>query len=133
MVAEQRPTFSTVSIMPGMELRAPLRTLSSMGLAGSPKTGAHDLGHVRQRVLHFPAERVGIGAVVGVVVVHTLVVMVKPAGTGMPDLAHLGQVRALAAEQFLHVGPAVGPSRPEHVNGLCHQCLLPLRNGNARA
>ena len=36
IVAEQRPTLSTVSIMPGMDWRAPLRTLTRRGSSGSP-------------------------------------------------------------------------------------------------
>jgi hypothetical protein len=31
------PRFSTVSIMPGIDTRAPERTLSSSGFSGSPK------------------------------------------------------------------------------------------------
>ena len=36
IVAEVRPTFRTVSIMPGIEERAPERTESSSGFFGSP-------------------------------------------------------------------------------------------------
>ena len=37
-VTSLRPRLSTVSIMPGIEARAPERTETSSGLAGSPKT-----------------------------------------------------------------------------------------------
>ena len=37
MVAEQRPMLRMVSIIPGMELRAPERQLTSSGSFGSPK------------------------------------------------------------------------------------------------
>ena len=36
IVAVERPTFSTVSIMPGMELRAPERQETSSGFSGLP-------------------------------------------------------------------------------------------------
>jgi hypothetical protein len=41
--------------------------------------------------------------------VQTSVVMVKPGGTGRPRLGHLGEVRALAAEQ-VRASPAKLPS-----------------------
>ncbi len=37
MVWSFRPRFNTVSIMPGIEARAPERTDTSSGFAGSPK------------------------------------------------------------------------------------------------
>jgi len=37
MVAEHRPTLRTVSIMPGIEERAPDRTETKSGSFGSPK------------------------------------------------------------------------------------------------
>ncbi len=36
IVAEQRPTFRTVSIIPGIDLRAPERTETSSGFLASP-------------------------------------------------------------------------------------------------
>ena len=48
------------------------------------------------------------------------VVMVNPGGTGRPQLGHLGQVRALTAEQILLVLVALG--EVEHVLG--HRVLL---------
>ncbi|GBU22249.1 hypothetical protein R80B4_02155 [Fibrobacteres bacterium R8-0-B4] len=36
MVLEQRPTFRTVSIMPGMDIRAPERHETRRGFLGSP-------------------------------------------------------------------------------------------------
>ena len=51
--------------------------------------------------------------------------MVKPAGTGSPMLGHFGQVGALAAEQVLHLGVAVGAFGTETVNVLlCHDWCL---------
>ena len=36
MVVEQRPTLSTVSIMPGIDMRAPVRQETSSGFSASP-------------------------------------------------------------------------------------------------
>jgi hypothetical protein len=53
--------------------------------------------------------------------VHTSVLIVKPGGYGDPQAAHLGQVGALAAEQILHLGVAVGSRGTEYVYVLCLQ------------
>ena len=121
-VVSLRPMFSTVSIMPGIESRAPERQESSSGLVASPNLAPIDFSILLQglgdlvlqlgRVL--PAVGVEVGADVGG--------EGEAGGHGQADVGHLGEVGALAAEQVLHVGPAVRLAAAEEVDvlALCH-------------
>ena len=46
MVVSFRPMLSTVSIMPGMDTRAPERTETNSGFLGVAELGAHGLFHL---------------------------------------------------------------------------------------
>ena len=59
MVAGQRPTFKTVSIMPGMDLRAPLRQETRSGFSASPYFMPMACFGLGQRGGDFVLERLG--------------------------------------------------------------------------
>ena len=101
--------FRTVSIMPGMENLAPDRTLTSSGSAGVAELAAHRLLQrvAGARLTSSSRARRG-GALAPGSTRHASVVMMNPGGTGRPEIGHLGQVRALAAEQVLQVLVALG-------------------------
>ena len=110
--------------MPGIEARAPERTESRSGLAGSPNacpvwrptsataasTCAYEIGRV--------------GLVVGVEKGADLGGDGEPGGHGQAERGHLVQVRALAAEQVLHFAAALGAFGAEGIDPLRH-CWLP--------
>jgi hypothetical protein len=61
-----RPRFRMVSIMPGIESRAPERTATSSGMPEvAPNLRAHDLLHVGDAGLHLSLQVSGIGASCG--------------------------------------------------------------------
>src|SRR3990172_7350117 len=85
-LASLRPRFRTVSIMPGIDTRAPDRTDTRSGLAGSPKRRLVADSSRRRLVTtssHMPSgcrfSRLKYST-------HASVVIVKPGGTGMPRL-----------------------------------------------
>ena len=98
-----------MSIMPGMESRAPERTATSSGMPlASPNLHAHDLLHVGDAGFHLRLEFLGIGPLVGVEVGADLGGDGEAGRHGQTDAGHLGEVRALAAEERLHGAVAVG-------------------------
>ena len=94
--------FRTVSIMPGIENLAPDRTETSSGLVGITQLAAdlplealHLLGDLRRHLLgHRALLEVGATGLGG---------DREPGRDRQSELDHLGQVRALAAEQVLLV------------------------------
>ena len=121
-VASFRPRFSTVSIMPGMETRAPERTETSSGLWWSPKLVADRLLDPRQR-----RGRPGRAARAGYCCPCVVVVGADLGGDGeagrhgQADAGHLRQVGALAAEQVAHVRAALVVAGAEAVDPLGHR------------
>jgi hypothetical protein len=86
--------------MPGIETRAPERTDSSSGLSGSPKTASCDLANLDQRFGYSAFETIG----------HVAAIVIVP-DTGLrsdgqarrhrqAEMAHLGQVCALSAQEI---------------------------------
>ena len=108
MDSSLRPRFSTVSIMPGMEKGAPERTDTSSGSSASPSLLAHALLQVGA-VLGDGVERAFRPHVAGVGVLHAGLARDGESGRHrQPDVGHLGEVRALAAEHPFHLGVALG-------------------------
>ena len=95
-----RPRFRIVSIIPGIEERAPERTETSSGSFGSPKRLPGRLLDARERRVHLRASRRRAPAP-RPYSAQTAVSIVNPGGTGMPERRHLREARALAAERLL--------------------------------
>ncbi len=108
--------MSTVSIMPGIEARAPERTETSSGLPASPKRRADALLRRLERGFDLGLQIGRIGLAVGVEVGADLGGDGEAGRHRQAEIAHLGQVGALAAEEVLHLGPAFGPAVAEAVN-----------------
>ena len=86
---------------------------------------AHRLLGLAERLVDLPLHLGRILVVVGDVGVANLGGECEAGGDGQPDIGHLGEVGALAAEQILHVGPALGLAGTEEVDVLGHeQCFL---------
>jgi hypothetical protein len=103
-----RPTLSTVSIIPGMELRAPDRTETSSGRDASSEARAHEAPHALERLVDVGVEARGMTP-------PDLEVLVADLGRDREagrhrdaEVRHFGEVRPLAAEQLLHLRVAVG-------------------------
>ncbi len=113
--------------MPGIEARAPERTETSRGLAASPNIAfglAADLGHRRVDL----RRKVGrIGFAVGVEVGADFGGDGEARRHGQAERSHLVQVRALAAEQVLHLAPAFGALGAEGIDPLRHVSLPNLK------
>ena len=107
-VSSLRPRLRMVSIMPGIEARAPERTETSSGLAASPKRGADRLADLGQRRLDLGLQPVGQLAAVGVVGGADLGGDGEARRHRQAEARHLGEVGALAAEQVAQTGMSVG-------------------------
>jgi hypothetical protein len=94
-----------VSIMPGIDARAPERTLTSSGSAASPKRLPSSLDRASAACTS-ARERAGYWRSCAIEVVQTSVLSVKPGGTGMP--------RRLISARFAPLPPssALSPARP---------------------
>ena len=99
--------------MPGIESRAPERTETSSGFFRSPNFLPVCCSSEATPALHLLAQRRRIRPLVGVVVGADLGRDREPGRHRQPDAAHLGEVRALAAEQRLHRPVAVGLAAEE--------------------
>jgi hypothetical protein len=84
MLASVRPTLSTVSIIPGMENRAPDRTETSNGFSVPPKTRPVCRSRSRMASVTSAASPSGTDPVF-MNSRQTSVVIVKPGGTGSPS------------------------------------------------
>ena len=110
--------------MPGIDARAPERTDTSSGLAGSPKrlpTTLLDLTQVAVDLRR--ASDGGVAAAVRVEVRADLGGDREAGRDGQPEAGHLGEVGALAAEQLLHRGIAVGDAAAEGKDELARAAL----------
>jgi hypothetical protein len=87
-------------------------------LGGITEAAAGDLLDACHGLAHLLAQNGRIGAAVGIVVRAHLGRDGQARRDRQPELGHLGQVGALAAQQVLHVGAAVGPSAAEAVHVL---------------
>ena len=101
-----------VSIMPGIEARAPERTDTSSGAVASPKVAPTVLADVRQRGLDLLLETVRQLAAVGVVGRAHLGGDGEARRHRQAEARHLRQVGALAAQQLLHAAPCRRPLPP---------------------
>jgi hypothetical protein len=99
-----RPRLRMVSIMPGMESRAPERTETRSGrrIFGVAELFAHDFLDLATR-FHLRVEALGVGALVVVEIGADLGGDGEARRHGQADAAHLGEVCALAAQQRLHL------------------------------
>ena len=100
IVLVARPTFRTVSIMPGMELRAPERQETSSGFSGSPKfipMAASTFLRAAATCFSRPA---GYAPPFRKKSVQHSVVIVKPAGTGSPMVAISARFAPLPPSRF---------------------------------
>ena len=110
-VSSFRPRLRIVSIMPGIEARAPERTETSSGCSRSPKLRPTDFS-TRAEVLGDRGLQFGR-------IRFVVVVKVRADGGGdreagrhrNADVGHLGQARAFAAEDVLHLRVALGVHR----------------------
>ena len=97
-----------MSIIPGIENLAPERTLTSSGLAGSPKPLPVRRSTSLDRLEDVVPQAVGELLAVGEVVVAGLG-RDREAGRGrQAGVGHLGEAGALAAEEVAHPGVALG-------------------------
>ena len=111
-VSSLRPRLRTVSIMPGIEARAPERTETSSGIRAVAEASGRRCCSTRARCVgDLLPQRRRIGPAVGVVVGADLGRDREARRHRQPEAGHLGEVGALAAEQVLHVGAAVGARR----------------------
>ena len=112
--------------MPGIEARAPERTETSSGRSGSP-----NLAPIASSM---PASAVGdlrlqigrIGFAVGVEMGAHLGRDREPWRHRQAEIAHFGEVGALAAEQVAHVGPPLGAARGQSDRPISPWAFSPL-------
>src|SRR4030095_4152538 len=98
-VSSFRPRFRMVSIMPGIEARAPDRTDTRTGCSASPKRLPTAFSTRASASATCFFRRGGEEWWAG--------------GHVTPEAGHLGEVRALAAEEVLHLGAPIGLPAPE--------------------
>ena len=114
-----------VSIMPGIDARAPERTETSSGFVGSPNFAPTSLLHLA-RSRRRSRRRAPSGSFLPFVVEGGA----DLGGDGeagrhrQADVGHLGEVGALAAEQVLHLRVAVGLAAAEEVDVLAGLAAL---------
>ncbi len=99
--------------MPGMDIAAPDRTLTSERVRGVAELLADGFLHPRQGGLDLGLDLLGELAVAVVVDRADLGCDGEPGRDRDADHAHLGQVRSLATQQFLHLGTTLGRAAPE--------------------
>ena len=124
-VSSLRPRLRTVSIIPGIDTRAPERTETSSGSAASPKLLPVDPLDMGDAVGDLGGERVAEALAL---------VIIERAGRSrdgeagrhrQADRGHFGEVRALAAEQLLIARLAVGDAAAEAVDEAGHRTSRP--------
>ena len=118
--------------MPGIEARAPERTETSSGLARSPNVLPVMRAMWARPASTCVSQLLRIGLVVGVVVRADLGGDGEAGRHRQAEVRHLGEVRALAAEQFAHAGAALGLAAAEGVDPLA-ACAAGLGGGFAGA
>ena len=105
--------------MPGIEARAPERTETSSGRSGSPKPRADRLLDAGQRVGDLRLQIGRVGLAVGVETGADLGRDREARRHRQAEIAHLGQVGALAAEQVAHLGAPLGARRRQSGRPIC--------------
>ncbi len=109
-----------VSIMPGIESRAPERTDTSSGMAAlSPNFVPMIFSMKAMPALTCGSSDFGIGSLVGVIIGADFGGDGESGRHRQADAAHLGQVRAFAAEQRFHAAVAVGFLITKQINVFC--------------
>jgi hypothetical protein len=118
-VSSLRPRLRMVSIMPGIESRDPERTAKTSGIGEAAEAFAENLFNARDGVVDLRVDFLRQG----------FAVLVEPGadlrGDGeagrhrQPDAGHFREVRALAAEERLHLAVAVAAAVAEEINQLC--------------
>jgi hypothetical protein len=85
-----------------------------------------------ERLAHLPLELGRVGLAMVVVIGADLGRDRESRRDGKPEVGHLGEVRALAAEQIAHAGLALGLTVAEGVHPLRHRCPQMLSRSAAR-
>ncbi len=93
-VTSSGPRFSTVSIMPGMEARAPERTETRSWVAGIAKTRAGQRADMAQSGIDLCGKVQRIAAINLIECRANLVEIVEARWHGKPEIAHLRQIGA---------------------------------------
>ena len=107
-----------MSIMPGIEARAPERTETSSGFFGSPSLAPIDFFDLGERGGDLGLQLGRVGVVLLVVVGADLGGDGEARRHRQPEARHLGQIGALAAEQVAHIGAALGRAAAKAVDPL---------------
>ena len=102
-----------MSIIPGIETRAPERTETSSGLSGVAEARADAAPDLLDGLAHRILEAVGVVAAEGVEGVADLGGDGEAGRDWNAEAAHLGEAGALAAKQVAHRGVAVGAAAAE--------------------
>ena len=110
------PRFRIVSIMPGMESRAPERTEIKSGFFGPPNSLPSDFSILARAVIDLLGELRRIGAFVFVVIGADFGRDRESGRNRKADAGHLGETGAFAAQQGAHRASPVGSSVTEVVN-----------------
>ena len=118
--------MSTVSIMPGIEARAPERTETSSGALPSPKPRPVMRPTSASRRVHSLGQAVGIAFAVFVIMRADFRRDRETGRDWQAEIGHFGQIGALAAEQVAHVGCTFGLAVAEGIDPFRHHGPLSL-------
>ena len=116
--ASLRPRLSTVSIMPGIEARAPERTETSSGFFVSPKILPVSLPTCASAFSTCAFRSFGYCLLVGVIVGADLGGDGEAGRHRQAEARHFGKARALAAEQIARRAFALGLAVAEEIDPL---------------
>ena len=126
-----------MSIMPGIEARAPERTETQQRIGGVAEHMAGLPADLRDRRVDLRGEIGRIGLAVGVEVGADFGGDGEAGRHRQAERRHLVQIRALAAEQILHLPPSFGALGAEGIDPFRHYSLLtcarPTRKSQLRA
>ena len=118
-VSSFKPRLSTVSIIPGIETAAPLRTETSSGLDGIAEPLARCLLEPREMIADFLAKRARDAT--GGEILHARAARDRePWRNGHAEVRHLGQVGALGSQDALHLTRPVSATLTEEVDERRH-------------
>ena len=102
--------------MPGIEARAPERTETSSGFSRSPNRAAGEPADLRERRLDLGLELLRIGFAVPVEVGADLGGDGEAGRHRQAEIGHLGEVRALAAEEIAQARRSLGLAVAEGID-----------------